>query len=332
MGNRKLLFLFLAITLAAASGFLMSFGRTYAATDPNVGVQTQVQSYFANEPVMASIARCESGYRQFDPNGGILYGGTTGVMIGIFQIDSSHYPQAISLGYDLDTVAGNMGYAAYLYGSQGTNPWMASFPCWGAGASSAASTSGSVDTVSSPQATENLVFGMIDPQVVTLQQMLNKAGFTLAPSGPGSPGHETTLFGVLTRTAVRDFQCAKGIACSGDEYSTGYGYANAVTRAELSADIASINGPVPTIASSTVTAIATDTVVVATAGASSAPASSTVTLALATTTAAMTVTPASSSTVITADNPADLAELESRMAALELVVQHLEQAIAKAKL
>jgi peptidoglycan hydrolase-like protein with peptidoglycan-binding domain len=74
---------------------------------------------------------------------------------------------------------------------------------------------------------------MIDPQVMYLQQLLNGAGYTIASSGPGSPGNETSKFGSLTRDSVRRFQCAKNIVCSGDEYSTGYGFVGNRTRTAL---------------------------------------------------------------------------------------------------
>ena len=79
----------------------------------------------------------------------------------------------------------------------------------------------------------DLYFGMTHPEVIVLQKLLNKAGFILADSGPGSPGNETPVFGMLTRDAVRRFQCAKEIACSGDEYSNSYGLVESRTRAAL---------------------------------------------------------------------------------------------------
>ena len=81
--------------------------------------------------------------------------------------------------------------------------------------------------------TANLNFGMVHPQVLTLQQMLNTLGFTITQSGAGSPGNETTKFGLLTRDSVRRFQCAKGIVCAGDEGTTGYGYVGSRTRQAL---------------------------------------------------------------------------------------------------
>jgi len=54
--------------------------------------------------------------------------------------------------------------------------------------------------------TKNLRLGMIDPQVKQLQIFLNTHGFKLADVGSGSPGQETTKFGVLTKTALIKFQ------------------------------------------------------------------------------------------------------------------------------
>ena len=43
-------------------------------------------------------------------------------------------------------------------------------------------------------------------EVRRLQQFLNTHGFVLTTDGPGSPGQETNLFGLLTEDAVKRFQ------------------------------------------------------------------------------------------------------------------------------
>lgn len=53
--------------------------------------------------------------------------------------------------------------------------------------------------------------GATGEDVRTLQKLLNEHGFTVATSGPGSPGNETTLFGAATFAALKKFQTAQKI-------------------------------------------------------------------------------------------------------------------------
>ncbi len=81
---------------------------------------------------MVAIARCESGLRQFGSDGKVLRGGSGGGMVGVFQIyESVHLAAAKALGFDLATLAGNMGYAKHLYTTSGTAPWNSAKSCWG---------------------------------------------------------------------------------------------------------------------------------------------------------------------------------------------------------
>ena len=57
----------------------------------------------------------------------------------------------------------------------------------------------------------NLKTKSTGPFVKLLQQFLNASGFILAKTGPGSPGHETKMFGALTRGALIKFQKAHNI-------------------------------------------------------------------------------------------------------------------------
>ena len=52
----------------------------------------------------------------------------------------------------------------------------------------------------------NLNLGDYNSSVKKLQNFLNKQGFELAESGPGSPGSETEYFGTRTESAVKRFQ------------------------------------------------------------------------------------------------------------------------------
>ncbi|HWO07510.1 MAG TPA: peptidoglycan-binding domain-containing protein [Candidatus Paceibacterota bacterium] len=234
--------------LGAAAGALVllaSAGFASAQIGLNVDVEQAVREHFADAPVMVDIARCESKFRQYTDSGNVLHGGLGGAMVGVYQIHSDvHANFARSIGYDIYTLDGNLGYARHLYLTEGTRPWVSSFQCWGAAPSAEAATAASIDGDS---ININLSLGMQHQQVLVLQKRLNTLGFTVATEGPGSPGNETTMFGALTRAAVRQFQCAQLHICDGDEYSTGYGYVGARTRSALasagSAPVASDPAP-----------------------------------------------------------------------------------------
>ena len=74
--------------------------------------------------------------------------------------------------------------------------------------------------------TRNLYRGTRGEDVRLLQKLLNRNGFAVAASGPGSIGNETTYFGPATLAAVIRFQSARGI-------SPTIGYVGPLTRASL---------------------------------------------------------------------------------------------------
>lgn len=80
----------------------------------------------------------------------------------------------------------------------------------------------------------DLEFGMDGEDVRCLQQYLNDAGFTVAATGVGAPGEETTLFRTLTEEALIRWQEANDI-------SPAVGYFGPVSRASyltlLAADL-----------------------------------------------------------------------------------------------
>lgn len=206
-------------------------------------VEALVRANFSDTPIMISIARCETTFRQFADSGNVFRGGDDNNMIGIFQINGNlHRSIALSRGYNIDEIAGNIGYAKYLYSKQGTSPWLASFPCWNDKTSEGTTTAVSISMIDSASShitppssglTLNLSMGMTNPEVTTLQKLLNSTGYTIATSGPGSIGKETSKFGFLTQEAVRKFQCSTGIVCNGSEYSSGYGFVGSRTRIAL---------------------------------------------------------------------------------------------------
>lgn len=91
-----------------------------------------VRTYFADTPILADIAWCESRMRHLDKDGTILRGMVDSDDIGVMQINTRyHQKTADELGIDLYSLSGNLAYAEYLYEKQGVKPWMASSPCWG---------------------------------------------------------------------------------------------------------------------------------------------------------------------------------------------------------
>ena len=109
---------------------LLFFTPMAALAGTNAGVEETVRTYFAETPVMAAIAKCESEFHQFNSDGSVLHGGYKRSMIGIFQIAPLHLPDARAHGLDVNTVAGNIAFAKLLYDRDGTRPWLDSSHCW----------------------------------------------------------------------------------------------------------------------------------------------------------------------------------------------------------
>jgi parallel beta-helix repeat protein len=63
--------------------------------------------------------------------------------------------------------------------------------------------------------TRNLSLNQASADVKSLQQFLNTHDFTVAPTGPGSPGNETAFFGMRTYAALMRFQKSQGLPATG---------------------------------------------------------------------------------------------------------------------
>ena len=82
--------------------------------------------------------------------------------------------------------------------------------------------------------TRNMWKGLRGNDVKKLQRLFNsREEFRLADKGPGSPGNETSYYGFLLRSAVQNFQCKYGIACSGSQDGNGYGVVGPKTRVKI---------------------------------------------------------------------------------------------------
>jgi len=96
-----------------------------------ITLESYVREYFAETPILAEVAKCESRFRQLGKDGLVLRGEANKSDLGLMQVNEFyHGEKAEDLGFDLKTVNGNLAYAKYLYDKEGTKPWSASKKCW----------------------------------------------------------------------------------------------------------------------------------------------------------------------------------------------------------
>lgn len=104
---------------------------TKEGLDSTSDVEKAVREYFKDIPVMVSVARCESHFRQTLPDGSTLRGTVDPRDIGVMQINTGyHAAEAEKYNLDLHKLEDNMAYARILYEKKGTQPWNASAKCW----------------------------------------------------------------------------------------------------------------------------------------------------------------------------------------------------------
>jgi hypothetical protein len=105
--------------------------RQEAIVSDTAATEALVRSYFHDIPIMIEIARCESTFRHYLPDGSVLQGRVDSDDTGVMQINKRyHEERAIELGLNVENINDNMAYARYLYEKQGVQPWSASAPCW----------------------------------------------------------------------------------------------------------------------------------------------------------------------------------------------------------
>jgi hypothetical protein len=98
--------------------------------DPEV-VEAEVRDHFKDVPIMVEVARCESRFRQFDEETGEPLKNPNSSATGVLQLMASYHREpAKRMGYNIDTLEGNLGYGEALYEQQGLKPWEESRYCW----------------------------------------------------------------------------------------------------------------------------------------------------------------------------------------------------------
>lgn len=123
-----------SVALAISAAFNVNATQMPPLPAPMPQVQTvkeYVHEYFADEPILAAIAQCESHMRQFDKNGSVLHGEVVYEDLGLMQVNETYHGKAADkLGLDLYTIQGNLAYGRYLHEKEGTTPWNSSKACW----------------------------------------------------------------------------------------------------------------------------------------------------------------------------------------------------------
>jgi hypothetical protein len=120
-----------ATTTPATASSTVSENATSSVSLTSVSVEAYVRDYFKDAPVLAEVAKCESTFRQFDSQGRIIRGKVNPDDVGVMQINTFYHGEsAEKLGYDLYTIDGNLGFARWLYGKYGSDPWVHSSKCW----------------------------------------------------------------------------------------------------------------------------------------------------------------------------------------------------------
>ena len=103
----------------------------YQPITDSKNIERFVTDYFADIPILADIAKCESRFRHLNSSGEVLEGEENSNDRGVMQINLwYHAKTAKKLGLDVQNLDDNVQYARYLYEKEGAKPWMSSSACW----------------------------------------------------------------------------------------------------------------------------------------------------------------------------------------------------------
>ena len=94
-------------------------------------IEKFVNDYFADIPILADIAKCESRFRHLNKSGTVLKGDQNSYDRGVMQINILYHAKTLErLELDVQDLDDNVRYARYLYEKEGAKPWMSSSACW----------------------------------------------------------------------------------------------------------------------------------------------------------------------------------------------------------
>ncbi len=232
-----------ALSTLLASNFRTTFSSALAA---NVAVPPQIVSALAALPAPSTVSTPSGGVRTLPA--GDLDLGSTGVQVTALQtylIRADSGPAAKALA--VATATGKFGpmtkaaltefqakvgiMPASGYYGPSTRAYVEAHPV-GTGTTGTTTPPVVTPPANTPPPVAIDVFsrdlskGMTGEDVGALQKLLNAKGFTVAVSGAGSPGNETTYFGAATQAAVIKFQKARSI-------TPAVGYVGPITRKAL---------------------------------------------------------------------------------------------------
>lgn len=103
----------------------------YQPITDSKNIEKFISDYFADIPILAEIAKCESRYRHFNSSGAVLKGYKNNYDTGVMQINILYHAKTLEkLGLDVHDLDDNVRYARYLYEKDGAKPWLSSSACW----------------------------------------------------------------------------------------------------------------------------------------------------------------------------------------------------------